>query len=323
MALIPITLVTRSYSHVMPLAVGDVRPEGVFLTLDRTTPIGRFRDDPSFQAGEMSFSRYLIGLSRGDRGIVGLPIFAMHGFRQRCFFVRRGSPLRSLADLAGKRVGTNGWPDTGNTWSRAAMRTAGVDLKSITWLVGPVDDPLDGAAVERAQALLPSGVTQLPAGQTLAGLLAAAELDAVMCPWPPRDFYDPDFAIVRLFPDYQAAEEDYYRQTGIYPAHHIVGLRRELFERHPWIARSLYQAFDESRLQSQADNLLLADASPWVQADIERAMRLMGTDWQPNGVVPNQHVIAALCEEEFAQGLIGQPLDPATVFADFQRAAEE
>ena len=322
MALIPITLVTRSYSHVMPLAAGDVRPEGIFLTLDRSTPIGRFREDPSFQAGEMSFSRYLIGLSQGDRSIVGLPIFAMHGFRQRCFFVRRGSSLRSLADLAGKHIGTNGWPDTGNTWSRAALRTAGVDLGSITWSVGPVDAPLDDEATARAQAALPTGVTQLAAGQTLAGQLASGQLDAIMCPWPPAGFYDPSSPIVRLFPAYQAAEGDYYRHTGIYPAHHIVGLRRDLFERHPWVASSLFRAFDESRRQSQADNLLLADASPWVQADIERAMRLMGTDWQPNGIEPNQHVIAALCEEEYAQGLIAQPLEPATVFADFKQAAE-
>lgn len=321
MALIPIHLVTRSYSHVMPLAAGDVRPEGIFLTLDRTTSIGRFREDTAFQAGEMSFSRYLIGLSQGDHSIVGLPIFVMHGFRQRCFFVRRGSPLRSLADLAGKRVGTNGWPDTGNTWSRSALRTAGVDLKSITWFVGPVDEPLDAGATERAQALLPSGVTQLPAGQTLAGQLAGGELDAMMCPWPPRGFYEADFPIARLFPDYQSAEEAYYQEVGIYPAHHVVGLRRELFERHPWIARSLYQAFDQSRLQAQADNLLLADASPWVQADIERAMSLMGTDWQPNGVEPNAKMIARLCEEEAAQGLVAGSLDPATVFRDFQQAS--
>src|ERR671927_1037486 len=133
MANVPIRLVTRSYTHVMPLAAGDVVPEGIDLVLDRTTSISHFREDRSFQAGEHSFSQFLIRHAQGDRSVVALPIFVMRGFRQRCFFVRHDSPLEELPDLVGKRVGTNGWPDTGNTWSRAALRTAGVHLLSIQW----------------------------------------------------------------------------------------------------------------------------------------------------------------------------------------------
>ncbi|MGH9173583.1 MAG: nitrate ABC transporter substrate-binding protein, partial [Vicinamibacterales bacterium] len=98
-----IRLVTRNYDQVMPLVSGDVLPEGIALTLDRATPIGNFLTDDGFQAGEMSFSQYLRRLAAGDREIVGVPVFLMRGFRQRCFFVRRGSHLQSLADLEGKR----------------------------------------------------------------------------------------------------------------------------------------------------------------------------------------------------------------------------
>ena len=120
MSKLKINMVTRSYDHLMALACGDVAVEGVDLNFDRKTDMSQFMADPSFHAGEMSFSQYLIRSSQGEREFVGLPVFVMRGFRHRCFFVRRGSELRALKDLAGKRVGTNGWPDTGNTWSRAA-----------------------------------------------------------------------------------------------------------------------------------------------------------------------------------------------------------
>ena len=58
------------------------------------------------QGGEASFGRYLLGLARGDRSVVGLPIFLMRDFRQRCLFVQRHSPLPEIAELRGKRVGS-------------------------------------------------------------------------------------------------------------------------------------------------------------------------------------------------------------------------
>ena len=106
-------------------------------------------------------------------------------------------------------------------------------------------------------------------------------------------------------------------QLTIYPAHHTIGLRRGVFERTPQVAVSLYRALDQARVLWQQRRLFMAELTPWILADIEETASLMGADWQPNGVSPNRKVIAALCDEEHAQGLIARPLDPATVFADF------
>ena len=142
MSKLKINMVTRSYDHLMALACGDVAVEGVDLNFDRKTDMSQFMADPSFHAGERSFSQYLIRSSQGEREFVGLPVFVMRGFRHRCFFVRRGSELRALKDLAGKRVGTNGWPDTGNTWSRAVLREQGVRIDQIDWwLARPMTHP--------------------------------------------------------------------------------------------------------------------------------------------------------------------------------------
>ncbi len=274
--MLEINLVTRSYDQLMPLACGDVVAEGIDLQLDRRTPIQQFMVDPAYQAGEMSFSQYLIRTSQGEQDFVGLPLFVMRGFRHRCFFVLRNSGLQSLKDLAGKRVGTNGWPDSGNTWSRAALREQGVGIDEIEWWVGPADDPAYDSLGHRPRLTLPSNVYYAAAGQTLQDMLLDGELDAMMCPWPPRAFHEPGSQIVRLMPNFRQVEQEYARRLGFYPAHHIIALRRQVLEQEPWVARSLYQAFEQSRIQAQENRRFLADTTPWLLADIEEACRGAG-----------------------------------------------
>jgi 4,5-dihydroxyphthalate decarboxylase len=150
-------------------------------------------------------------------------------------------------------------------------------------------------------------------------MLLAGDLDALMCPFPPVGFYAPNSPLVRLIPDYRSAEQAYYRRTGIYPAHHVIGIRRAVFERAPQTAVSLYQALDRARLLWQQRRLYTAELTPWTLADIEETAALLGQDWQPSGVSANRNVIAALCAEELAQGLVTRPIDPAEVFAEFER----
>ena len=153
MSEIPITLVMKDLDTVAPLACGDVTVQGVALHLDRDTPraLERPMADPTVDAGELSLSRHVRRLDSGDRSWVALPVFVYRGFRQRCFYVRRGSGLNSLEQLRGKRVGSNEWPASGNVWTKALLRDAGVALESISWHLGPVDDP-DGAAAAPGSA---------------------------------------------------------------------------------------------------------------------------------------------------------------------------
>jgi 4,5-dihydroxyphthalate decarboxylase len=314
-----IRLIARDYDVITPLLSGDVGPEGVDLEIDRATPIGAFRDDASFQAGEMSFSQYLRRLDAGDTEIVGLPVFLMRGFRQRCFFVRRGSELSSFQDLHSRRIGTNGWPDSGNTWSRALLRAEGVPIEEIEWVVGPIDGMVDEAFGHRVSSDgLPPHARVAPEGETLVGMLAAGALDALMMPWPPQSFYEPDAPVVRLLRDYRSAEEEYARKVGFCPTHHILGVRASVLDEDPWVAGSLFQAFEQARTLAEQRRLVLADTSPWLLADLERAAEILGPDWQANGVAGNEAVIDAFCEEMHAQGITRQRIKLAEVFARFE-----
>ncbi|MGH7322930.1 MAG: hypothetical protein ACRELA_25370, partial [Candidatus Rokuibacteriota bacterium] len=308
----PVTLATRDYEFVAPLALGDVAPEGIDLRLVRAfDALARVAGDPAVHGGEASFSRYVQRLAAGDRGFVGLPIFVMREFRHRSFFVRRDSTLRDVADLAGRRVGMDAWPASGNTWSRALMREAGASIDRVSWVVGPVNPggvpPTD---------VLPAGVEAAPAGRTLTDLVLAGELDAFMWAWTPAGFYDAGSPLRRLYPDYRAAEREYYRRTRIYPAHHIVVLRRDLVDRYPWVVRSIHAAFEQARARADANRQVLHESSAWLLADLEEQAEVLGSDFRPYGYRENCRMVAAFCEEQRAQGLIPAPLDPDAVFAE-------
>jgi len=317
-----INMVVRDYDIMGPLAKGDVEVRDIALTLDRKTQMAAFRDGP-FQAGEVSMSKYLIGLSQGDRSLVGLPAFPMRSFRHRCFFVLRDSGLRSFKDLEGKRAGTNGWSDTGNTWSRAAMRAEGVDINSIEWWVGTIDPTTDKAFGHTSFTSVPEGINAVPQGRTLQDMLIDGEIDAMMCPWPPRRFYEENGPIVRLLEDYPAVEKAYYEQVGYYPAHHIVAVKREVFDEAPWAAVRLFEALERSRLHSQQVRWALTDVTPWSITELEETVALLGQDWQPFGAEQNRKMLADFCAEQFAQGLVEQKVDPLSAFAEFERALAE
>jgi 4,5-dihydroxyphthalate decarboxylase len=315
---LPVTIAVRDYDYVAPLALGDVEAEGLDLTLVRAfDALERFRTNSAIQGGEVSFSQYLHRIAAEDHSLVGLPIFIMREFRHRCFFVRGESGLTDVAQLAGRRVATDAWRASGNTWSRAILREGGVPWESVRWLVGPVD-PGDPA---RPTDALPAGVEAAPRGRALSALLRTGEIDAIMCPWPPRAFYEAGSGITRLYVDYRGAEREYYRRTGIYPAHHVVALRRELVARHPWIVGSVFRAFLQARERSEQSHRVLHESSPWLLADLEEQVALMGTGFKPYGCRENRAMVAAFCEEQFAQGLIRKPLNPDALFAEFERLA--
>src|SRR5437016_14417153 len=103
------------WDHVTPLLTGEVVPEGIDLTYDVRHGLA-VSDDPSCDGGEASLGKFLIDTAAGDREFVGLPVFPMVAFRHRCFLVKDGTKISELKELEGRRVGLDGWPNSGNTW---------------------------------------------------------------------------------------------------------------------------------------------------------------------------------------------------------------
>ena len=315
---IPFKLVTKDYDYYSPITYGDVRAEGLDLDYERDTAnvLDRTVNDPSIQGGEIPFGRYISAIAQGNTPFVGLPVFPNRAFRHRCIFVRRDSGLDSIEQLAGKRMGCNEWPATGHVWTRAILPHHGVPIESVKWFVGTID----GAVLQRSQGKLPD-YAQPVTDRTLQSMLLDGELDGLIAAHPPKLFYAKDSPLVRLLKDYRSVEMDYYRDTGIFPTIHIVGVRREVVQQHPWVARSVFNVIDQARRKWQEERKKMPDATPWLIQELEDSIALFGEEnWAPYGVEKNRRTVQALCDELFRQGFCSRQVDAAEVFAEFEAA---
>ena len=150
MAEIPITLTCADYARIMPLAIGEVKPDNIALTVilgsrgswpASAEMLRRAVQDPAVQGGEWSMAQYLYRIEKGDRRYVGIPVFPLRNFTARDLYIRRGGPIRSAADLAGKRIGMYSYTASGSIWYRHFLRFVGLDPSAIEWWIGDIDTP--------------------------------------------------------------------------------------------------------------------------------------------------------------------------------------
>ncbi|TDD96086.1 hypothetical protein [Actinomadura rubrisoli] len=310
-----IRLALRDWDHLVPLVTGRVSipgARGLDLEIETREATPDVLAEPGLDGGETSFSRYALGRGDGDERLVGLPVFVMRGFRQRCVLVRRGSGLRSPKDLAGATIGLTGWPDSGNTWTRALLRAEGVDLGGVQWRIGPL------AAGEHGKDRV--GPRPLPAnvraaGGTLVDGLADGTFDAIFTPFMPPEMFGPDGRFRHLYDDHRGAERAYFARTGFVPGIHLLALKREAVDAHPWLPGVLQDVFEESKRVWLERRRLLADTTPWLLDELEAQARFFGPDWMPYGTGPNAAMTAAFCEELYEQGIAPRPIKAEEVFA--------
>lgn len=101
-------------------------------------------------------------------------------------------------------------------------------------------------------------------------------------------------------------ERAYYERTRIFPIMHTVAVRRELYERHPWIARSRYKAFEESLRIAYADlrhRNALKVMQPWLERHVADTLDVMGAHYWDYGLDANRHVLETFARYSHAQGL--------------------
>ena len=122
----------------------------------------------------------------------------------------------------------------------------------------------------------------------------------------------------RLFPDTRAVERAYYKKTGLFPIMHLVGLKKELAARHPWLATSLYKAFCEAKALAMwevRDVNALRVTLPWLEAEALETMALMGDDFWRYGVEENRKDIETLARYAHEQGLVSRRIAVEELFA--------
>lgn len=290
-----LTLACTEADQTRDFTQGLIEAEGIditYLPLPIPEMFRRFLDGHEFDVSECSFGRYLGLRSRGDHSITALPVFASRIFRHSAIFVRRGSDVRCPEDMRGRRVGLPDFTQTAVIYVRGLLaHEYGVGLDAIDWVVGPVP--------------------------VLDAMLLSGEIDALATADPPPSFRRTGSEIVRLFEDYRPIEAAYYRKTGIFPIMHVIALRSEILDAHPWVARSLFKAFEEAKRRSlqRFENASVACyPMPWVPAIAEDARRAMGDDWWPYGLEPNRATLNAFIDFAFEQGVAERRITPEELF---------
>jgi 4,5-dihydroxyphthalate decarboxylase len=318
----PITLACADYARVMPLVTGAVKPEGVALTVitghegswpDRAALLRQTLNDPAIDAGESSMGAHIQRIDRGDRSFVALPAFILRNFTARDLYVRKGGPVKTPADMAGRRLGMYSWVASGSIWYRHFLRWCGVDLDRIEWWIGEVDVP----QIADRGAVLPAGVHAAPPDRTLSEMLLAGEIDALYSPPKPTRYQPVEGPIVRLIPDIRATEQRYWRETGVYPPQHLVVLQRAVWERDRSLARRLTDAFIRSNRYFATTQRRFPYVTPWLDLELEETDALIGTDFHPDGLEPNRRTMEIFCESAHRGGLTERLVSVDDYFAEY------
>ena len=315
-----LTIACEDYDRVAALASGQVQVDGcnvVFLRLHAEELFHRAFGNGEFDACELSLSSYALACSRGSSPYVAVPVFPSRTFRHSAIYVRADRGIRVPADLRGRALGVPEYQMTAAVWVRGMLSDVyGVGPHEMRWFTGGLAQP--GRAEKLALDLPPRfDVQSVPAHRTLDDMLAEGELDAIVSARPPPSFGQ-DPTVGRLFPDYPQVEQDYFRATGIFPIMHVLGIRRDKLERYPWLAYSVLKAFSQAKaacLPLLREVGALAVMLPWLVAEYERTVALMGDDYWPYGIEPNRITLEAALRYLHEQGLTSRRLAIDELFA--------
>jgi 4,5-dihydroxyphthalate decarboxylase len=310
-----LTFACGLYDRMQPLYTGEVKPEGIdleFLAIENPREVfDRMARGQEFDVAEMSSSEFISRLSAKQCPFVAIPVFPSRVFRHSFIFVNARSGIRSPKDLEGKRVGVPLYTMTAAVWIRGHLQhDYGVDLDSIRWVQGATNKGGAHGAPTVLPMLRQPRLEANASGKSLSQLLEEGAIDAITGAELPESLgRNPE--VRRLFPDFRRVEREYYERSRIFPIMHLMAIKRSTYEKNPWIAPSLYRAFNESKNLALAHMRYLGTLRymlPWLPADLEEIDQVFGGDSWPYGIEPNRPTLQALVEYLAEQSIIAAPL---------------
>ena len=288
------------YEHARDLVEGLVRPQGIALT-SLVLPIEeiafRHLKNFEFDIAETSFAKYVAMAGAGESPIVGIPVFPARLFRHSSIYVSKDSGITDAKGLEGRTVGIPEWAQTAGVYMRGMLSEYyGVALDRIQWIQASVNEP---GRIEKVKLHLPPSIRyEARPDKSLSDMLASGEIDAALSARPPKSFLRGDSKVVRLFPDFRADEEAYFKATGIFPIMHLMSMRRSVFDAYPWVARNMMTAFEAAKDAAVTRMCEITTSRlplPWGAALADEVAAKLGGDLWPYGVNANRHTLGAFC----------------------------
>ncbi|HSR51449.1 MAG TPA: ABC transporter substrate-binding protein, partial [Acidobacteriota bacterium] len=119
-----------------------------------------------------------------------------------------------------------------------------------------------------------------------------------------------------LIPEAFEAAFEALRGRGFYPINHLIVVRDEVLEAHPWLAREVFQAFVESK-RLYLERLKAGRIEHPTAVDRLHLRVLQVTDDPlPYGVEPNREILERLLHHARAQRILRQPVAVESLFAE-------
>ena len=312
-------IAVAEYPHTSAVRNGSIPIEGVDAEIVTVEPqIGAFRRmvrQVEFDVCELAPTTYIIARAYGAP-FVALPIFVLRRFHHAGLLVRPDSGIKVPKDLEGRKVGVRAYSVTTGVWTRAVLiNEYGLDSSKVTWVVDDEEHV--------TQLKLPSNVIHTPPGRSLADMMAEGELAAGFhgnagvgrsgSPtggWKTVEADYPD-----LFPNAAELEADWYRRTGVYPMHGTIVVKDSVLAEHPWVARSLFDAFSRAKKEWLA-RLSPATATHASDKKYLALSKIVGPDPLPYGMAANLKTIEALEETAYKQQLTPKRMSLDSLFVD-------
>ncbi|MDR0359210.1 MAG: 4,5-dihydroxyphthalate decarboxylase, partial [bacterium] len=263
-----------------------------------------------FDVAELSLGSYVARRSRGETGLVAIPVFPHRRFRHGYAFVSGRSGISDAAGFGGTAVGVRNWQTTAGIWLRGILSEHhGLDLAGVRWVAQDGEDvPLDlppSISLERAGP-----------GKRVTDMCAAGEIAGLIYPELPRQVRANDGSIRRLFTDPKQAEQQYFARTRIFPIMHVVAIRQQVLDKHPWAALNLLEAFERAKsraMQRLEDPRTVSLA--WLRALQEEERAILGDDpWQYGAGDVNATALRTFTGYAVAQGVAVRDLPVSDLF---------
>ena len=122
--------------------------------------------------------------------------------------------------------------------------------------------------------------------------------------------------VARLWPNFREMEKAYYLRTKIFPIRHVVVVKNAILERHPWVARSLVDAFTKAKeigIKHVSDTRRSFLA--WYGAELEEERELFGADAWPYNIKDNRVALETMARYAEMVGITERRLEIKEMFA--------
>lgn len=306
------------YDIIMPLMHGRVPIEGVTLVPSAPMEAAGYYDKEKFKTGDFG----LIDTNIGDI----VPAIAT-GWKMTCLpvmikrkpiwnycWVRTDRGINGPKDLEGKTFASVGYGSTITIFTRGYLQHHhGVDILKLRWLLnGAHKFELHGTQPEITIA---TGEMKAPWQRLLDGEVDAVTGDIVDSrAW---SLLESSPNVRRLFPNYREMNDQLIRDHQIFTPVHAIAMSSTLDAANPGLARTLYDAFQQSKDLAYDDHLSDKASSSMILYSRETMRDQVASygDIYAHGVKANRPAMETYLQYSHEQGITKDLMTVEQLFA--------